>query len=1193
MTAAPRRTGSPPASKMPALMRGTLGALALVALLLPAAGAAQDVVEQGRVHGVRVPEPVLRMLEQDPGAFEFRRAWRNKTARARAQRAALERSGGPRLSIAQIQGAEAAVTGTMRVPVLPGLPSDRGAPYSTAAYQARLFGDVAGTYSARTLYREMSRGAFTLDGTVFNWVPLAQAAAYYDPSPLTDATYGRTREFLRDVLVGADPGIDFGRFDNDGPDGVPNSGDDDGYVDAAAFIYPSHGKSCGGPGIWPHRWTYTAQWGTSFATNDRSARGGMIQVDDYLIQGGVECDGSSLMQIGTFSHEMGHALGVPDLYDTYSGDGTSAGVGEWDLMGSGGYRRPDAPAHMGAWSKDFLGWVGVETLAGPAARHSLAPVYEAGRVLRYDIPNTREYFLLEHRAATGSDRNIHGPGLLVYHVDQAVIDSTLYRNRVNAHALQGVNLEEADGLNYLDRGGNRGDAGDPFPGSTGAAGFGAATIPGSHSNSGASSGLSLRNIALAAGRITFDFERATEVAPVATVEVSPAAATLEVGGTRQLSAVARDASGNVLTGRAFTWSTGNPAVAAVSASGVVTGMSAGGPVAVTASSGGKSGSAHVTVAAPSPTLALGDSARGEITAASQRDTVQIALTAGDVIDVGAFSTGGDALFHPRPALLGGSGGQLAAASVRRDRPRGWIVARYTVPVTGTYRIAVSSYNGGYYGSYVLRTRRSGPVLAYTATPFPPPRPHGTSTVARDTLWVYNAGSGAVEFSVLTGGSPWLTVTPSGGTATGAAGTAPARGWTPVDAPAMDPARPRAPRVGAAAPSAVTRADFGPAAEAQAAPAGSIAIVISANPAGLPQGHHRDSVTVRSLRDAWNEDFKEYPSLRLYHPQAQVLDTTGWAFPGTMALSAEGDLVVAANRDLRFVNRATGATTPWVSGLSSRIDGMEFGPGGALFVADRAGNRVVRVDRGGTLTTLISGSAPAYDVAVLPDGTFFAAIGGSLVRQGLNGVAPVTVLSTSRAIFTYGIAYNPLDGWLYYTTGGTLRRVHPTSGVDELRGALPPSAGGPDLLNLVVGRSGHLYGTENYTYGAVLELDTWGRAVARHWQPSVGFGLVLDEGKLLGSGFLPRDMLWSVPVVDGPAKPLPSLRGDPTGDGAITAQDALGVLAFVVGKPLPAGWNMTPAGDADCSGEVNSVDALIILSKVVGKSVSQFCVGTVR
>ncbi|HEX8362690.1 MAG TPA: M6 family metalloprotease domain-containing protein, partial [Longimicrobium sp.] len=1114
MTAAPRRNGSPPAARMRALKRGALGALVLAALFIPAAGAAQDVVEQGRARGVRAPEPVLRVLEQDPEAFEFKRAWRQKTARARAQRVALERRGGPRLSIAQIQGASAAVTGTLRVPVLLGLPYDRPAPYTTAEYQARLFGDVAGTYSALTLYREMSRGAFRLDGTVSPWLLVPQPAAYYDPSPYTDATFGRTKEYLRDVLVAADPGIDFGRFDNDGPDGVPNSGDDDGYVDAAAFVYPSHGKACGGPGIWPHRWTYTAQWGTPFTTNDRSASGPMIRVDDYLIQGGVECDGRSLMQIGTFSHEMGHALGLPDLYDTYSSDGTTQGVGEWDLMGSGNYRLPDAPVHMGAWSKDFLGWVAVETIAGPAAGHSLAPVYQAGRVLRYDIPNTAEYFLLEHRAATGSDRNIHGPGLLVYHVDQAVLDNTLYSNRVNAHRRQGVKLEEADGLSHLDRlssaGGNRGDAGDPFPGIAGATGFGPGTFPSSHTNSGAPSGFSLRNISPGSGTITFDFEPVALVVPVATVEVSPAAVALERGGTRQLSATVRDASGNVLTGRAVTWSSAGPGVATVSAGGLVTGVAAGGPVAVTASSGGKSGSAQVTVAEPKRALALGDSARGELTATSQRDTVQISLTAGDVIDLGAFSTGGDAIFHPRPALLNDFGVHVAAASVRRDRPRGWIVARYRVPATGIYHIIVSSYNSGSYGTYVLRTRRGGPLLAYTSTVFSPQRPHGSSTVAPDTMWVYNAGSGSVSFSVLTGGSSWLTVTPSGGTATGTAGGAQAPGQARVDGPAVHPARSGAPVVGADGPASVVQADLGPAAEAEAAPAGSIAIVISSNPAGLPQGHHRDSVTVRSLRDAWNEDLKEFPSLRLYDPRAQVLDTTVLAFPGTMALGPQGDLVIAANRDLRYVNWETGATAPWVSGLSSRIDGMELSPGGSLLVADRAGNRVVSVDRGGGTQTLIPGTAPAYDVAVLPDGTFFAAIGGSLVRQGLNGVAPVTVLSTSRAIFTYAIVYNPLDGWLYYTTGGTLRRYHPTTLVDEQRGLLP-STGGADLISLVVGRSGHLYGAENLTFGSVLELDTRGMLLARHWQPSVGFGLVLDEGKLFGSGFLPRYMVWSVPV----------------------------------------------------------------------------------
>src|SRR3989441_1024511 len=82
---------------------------------------------------------------------------------------------------------------------------------------------------------------------------------------------------------------------------------------------------------------------------------------------------------------------------------------------------------------------------------------------------------------------------------------------------------------------------------------------------------------------------------VASVAVSPAAATVSVGGTQQLGAVLKDASGNVLTGRTVTWASSNSALATVSGSGLVTGVAAG-SVAIAAASEGKSGTATVTVA---------------------------------------------------------------------------------------------------------------------------------------------------------------------------------------------------------------------------------------------------------------------------------------------------------------------------------------------------------------------------------------------------------------------------------------------------------------------------------------------------------------------------------------------------------------------------------------------------------------------
>jgi trimeric autotransporter adhesin len=86
-----------------------------------------------------------------------------------------------------------------------------------------------------------------------------------------------------------------------------------------------------------------------------------------------------------------------------------------------------------------------------------------------------------------------------------------------------------------------------------------------------------------------------QAVPVASVEVSPSAATIFVGGTQALSAVARDAGGNILTGRTVSWSSNASGVASVNATtGVVTGVSAG-PATITATVEGVNGTAAITV----------------------------------------------------------------------------------------------------------------------------------------------------------------------------------------------------------------------------------------------------------------------------------------------------------------------------------------------------------------------------------------------------------------------------------------------------------------------------------------------------------------------------------------------------------------------------------------------------------------------
>src|SRR2546426_561757 len=90
--------------------------------------------------------------------------------------------------------------------------------------------------------------------------------------------------------------------------------------------------------------------------------------------------------------------------------------------------------------------------------------------------------------------------------------------------------------------------------------------------------------------------------PVASVTVAPATATVQVGQTVQLTATTKDANGNILTGRTVTWASNNTAVATVSGSGLVKGVASGGPVTITATSEGQSGTAAITVTSPSGDL---------------------------------------------------------------------------------------------------------------------------------------------------------------------------------------------------------------------------------------------------------------------------------------------------------------------------------------------------------------------------------------------------------------------------------------------------------------------------------------------------------------------------------------------------------------------------------------------------------------
>ena len=83
---------------------------------------------------------------------------------------------------------------------------------------------------------------------------------------------------------------------------------------------------------------------------------------------------------------------------------------------------------------------------------------------------------------------------------------------------------------------------------------------------------------------------------VATVAVIPPTATVFVTGTRGIAVQLRSADGRVLSGRSVVWTTASPEIATVSSTGLVRGVGPGGPIALTATSEGRTATSLVRVA---------------------------------------------------------------------------------------------------------------------------------------------------------------------------------------------------------------------------------------------------------------------------------------------------------------------------------------------------------------------------------------------------------------------------------------------------------------------------------------------------------------------------------------------------------------------------------------------------------------------
>jgi M6 family metalloprotease-like protein/uncharacterized repeat protein (TIGR02543 family) len=271
------------------------------------------------------------------------------------------------------------------------------------------------------------------------------------------------------------------------------------YVDVVMIAHQGTGEEAGfyENDIWSHSWnlneansyeSYKTGDG-EFVTDEDCSSGGKIKINNYVIQPELATPDpdNRLVGFGVFAHEYGHALGLPDLYDTV---GNSDGAGNWSLMASGSWLGPiveyggeywrfgESPSHLDPWSKFYLGWITPTNISGDssvsiAAASSATPDFYS---LGTGTPTTGEYLLVENRQKSGFDTYLDGAGLLVWHIDGKTISSRANDNEINGYPCTsttpgacssyskhyGVSLIQADNLLHLEKGTNRGDAKDPF-----------------------------------------------------------------------------------------------------------------------------------------------------------------------------------------------------------------------------------------------------------------------------------------------------------------------------------------------------------------------------------------------------------------------------------------------------------------------------------------------------------------------------------------------------------------------------------------------------------------------------------------------------------------------------------------------------------------------------------------------------------
>ena len=362
-----------------------------------------------------VNEEGFLVEKEESGCFRvtsLRPQDKEKTASVRAMRAssqdrvAIKPLGSPRIPVILVNFSDEKLTVTETARGI----ADYYDKYCNGTRDGILY-TGAGSRAVRDYFAQQSDSLFLPEFEVIGPVTLDKPMAYYGENSPSGAKDIRFSEFCSEALEQATTLVsDFKtRFDNDG----------NGTVDLAFFIYAGLPES--DPGV-----TEDAIWPKEMI-RPMTINGVTVSVTACCSELSKGSSGNQPSGIGTMCHEVSHALGLPDEYDT---NYTALGMSYWSLMDSGNYcDNGKTPCGLTAYERDLLGWRPL-TVLERSTTVRLRPL-EAGGV-GYKVVNEAnpdEYYVLENRQHVGWDNGLMklGHGMLVVHVDY---DETAWKNNM-------------------------------------------------------------------------------------------------------------------------------------------------------------------------------------------------------------------------------------------------------------------------------------------------------------------------------------------------------------------------------------------------------------------------------------------------------------------------------------------------------------------------------------------------------------------------------------------------------------------------------------------------------------------------------------------------------------------------------------------------------------------------------------------